>query len=721
MRQVRALAALVLVVGASTCGVDYKKGNIPAVVHQDYDVDLQSRNSREAQVLQSARQPIRIATVKFPTQCSPLGCFCTRAGENINSFHNDATIVCTAQDILTTQKRQYLENVIDSAVTWLQRAFKLDRSTTPIRVLTPNNICGLNSRGASVTVDQRNVGFTNADFAIYVTAVPATGLTQAWAVDCQHDQSGRPTVALINFSPSAFDSTSTSPTTYENSVSTAIHELMHALGFGSEFYEKPGWFPTNSGRATSTKTGVDGKPVTIITTPKVLEKAKAHFGCTRLTGVELENQGGSGTAGSHWEKRILGAESMTGIQTSEKSVISELTLAYFEDTGVYDVDYVMAQHLEWGKNRGCEFTDQKCNSAANKNRAEYCFPGNTNTAQLLDACTISRLGYGRCNIQEHTTNLPTEFQYFTNQPRVGGGAFLTDYCPYYVPSTQCTDPHTASGNCDSFNEAVCRINSATCSYDSNAGKCLAIRTTILGQVFGDGSRCFTADMKRNGWNINTNGHARCFSVRCADNLSSYNIITHNGYMLYCDNTLVTALAPTNITSEYTAVDVLCAPVESICGPRQWKMTSVAASQIIRPTTATPQPPTGQPASGGTGPGFTGVVKDSSDDDSVKIAIIIVAACCGVACLVGIYLIWKHNKRAQERKSSFASSDVFISKNPYAPTFNSPINEKPPIYEPKKPKASPTNYMVQPPNGFYVSPKSIPKPPTRTGQPPRPMR
>ena len=35
-------------------------------------------------------------------------------------------------------------------------------------------------------------------------------------------------------------------------------------------------------------------------------EARDHFNCSSLTGVELENQGGSGTVLSHWEKRILG-------------------------------------------------------------------------------------------------------------------------------------------------------------------------------------------------------------------------------------------------------------------------------------------------------------------------------------------------------------------------------------------------------------------------------
>ena len=34
--------------------------------------------------------------------------------------------------------------------------------------------------------------------------------------------------------------------------------------------------------------------------------AQIYFNCSSLIGVELENQGTSGTAGSHWEKRILG-------------------------------------------------------------------------------------------------------------------------------------------------------------------------------------------------------------------------------------------------------------------------------------------------------------------------------------------------------------------------------------------------------------------------------
>ena len=36
------------------------------------------------------------------------------------------------------------------------------------------------------------------------------------------------------------------------------------------------------------------------------EEGRRHYNCSVLEGVEVENQGGSGTATSHWERRVLG-------------------------------------------------------------------------------------------------------------------------------------------------------------------------------------------------------------------------------------------------------------------------------------------------------------------------------------------------------------------------------------------------------------------------------
>ena len=43
----------------------------------------------------------------------------------------------------------------------------------------------------------------------------------------------------------------------------------------------------------------------MMVTPRVVAEVRRHFNCNQLEGAELEDQGGEGTALTHWEKRIL--------------------------------------------------------------------------------------------------------------------------------------------------------------------------------------------------------------------------------------------------------------------------------------------------------------------------------------------------------------------------------------------------------------------------------
>ena len=76
-----------------------------------------------------------------------------------------------------------------------------------------------------------------------------------------------------------------------------------------------------------------------VTSPAVLAKGRAYFGCDTLNGVELENQptaGGCSLIGSHWEQRILASDLMASTSDgSGTAVISPVTLAIFEDSGWY--------------------------------------------------------------------------------------------------------------------------------------------------------------------------------------------------------------------------------------------------------------------------------------------------------------------------------------------------------------------------------------------------
>ena len=48
-----------------------------------------------------------------------------------------------------------------------------------------------------------------------------------------------------------------------------------------------------------------GRNVTAIVTPQVQAVVREHFACDDLVGAELEDDGGVGTMGSHWEQRLF--------------------------------------------------------------------------------------------------------------------------------------------------------------------------------------------------------------------------------------------------------------------------------------------------------------------------------------------------------------------------------------------------------------------------------
>lgn len=69
------------------------------------------------------------------------------------------------------------------------------------------------------------------------------------------------------------------------------------------------WSDSTIRKVTREKWAVRGDYITrvvdMMVTPKVVEEVRKHFNCSILEGAELEDQGGEGTALTHWEKRIL--------------------------------------------------------------------------------------------------------------------------------------------------------------------------------------------------------------------------------------------------------------------------------------------------------------------------------------------------------------------------------------------------------------------------------
>ncbi len=331
-------------------------------------------------------------------------------------------------------------------------------------------------------------GRANTDMIIYVQSVqtstcPASGSTSgtiAYASSCQYDTYGRPTVGYINFCPGMM---STDSSKFQEQLATAVHEITHSLGFSSSLF--PTYRDVTTGKVRSgvtTTANVRGKTVTQVSTPSVTDVVKQHFGCSSLTGAELEDQGGSGTAGSHWEKLLFGPEYMTGVTTGAASVYSALTFALLQDSGWYQVSS-QYDPLVYGRNKGCNFVNNKCVSAGvSSDASTFC------TSASTIGCTVSRDGWGPCSMATYSANLPSQFQYFSNLAQ-GGSLQVNDYCP----------------TISSYSNKIC----------SNSANMLTANANSLGEsyaVSGKPSKCFASSLTATGFS--SKGSAGCYQYNC---------------------------------------------------------------------------------------------------------------------------------------------------------------------------------------------------------------
>ncbi|XP_077305874.1 leishmanolysin-like peptidase [Lithobates pipiens] len=318
-----------------------------------------------------------------------------------------------------------------------------------------------------------NGGIRNTDFVLYVSAIITERCSQenivAYAAYCQLEaEMDRPIAGYANLCPNMI---STQPQEFAGMLSTVKHEIIHALGFSAglfALYRDDNGDPLTpryinglplfndslgvyqwSDRVVRTVTrnwDVSGSKtlqhkVFLLVTPRVTDEVRRHFNCPILEGMELENQGGMGTELNHWEKRLLENEAMTGSHTQNR-VFSRITLALMEDTGWYRANYSMAQRLDWGRGKGCDFVMKSCKfwidqqSQRNRSVSPFCHTIRSNPLKL--ACRQDQRAVAICNLQRFPQRLPQEYQYFDDIPGVpprdlphyGGAVEIADFCPF---------------------------------------------------------------------------------------------------------------------------------------------------------------------------------------------------------------------------------------------------------------------------------------------------
>ncbi|KAL7607136.1 uncharacterized protein LOC111920667 [Lactuca sativa] len=396
--------------------------------------------------------------------------------------HNDPPILgdcwynCTLDDITGEDKRQRLQKALGKTAEWFERALGVERVRGNLR-LSGYSACGQDG-GVQLPREYVEKGVANADLVLLVTTRPTTGNTLAWAVACERDQWGRAIAGHVNVAPRHLTAEA------ETLLSaTLIHEVIHVLGFDPHAFTH--FRDERKRRRTQvTKQMVDeklGRMVTRVVLPRVVMHSRYHYGAfsENFTGLELEDGGGRGTSGSHWEKRLLMNEIMTG-SVDTRSVVSKMTLALLEDSGWYEANYSMAEVLDWGSNQGTEFVTSPCNIWKG---AYHC-----NTTQF-SGCTYNREAEGYCPILNYSGDLPPWARYFP-QPNKGGQSSLADYCTYFV----------------AYSDGSC--------IDTNSAR---MPDRMLGEVRGSNSRCMASSLVRNGFVRGSMAQGNgCYQHRCVN-------------------------------------------------------------------------------------------------------------------------------------------------------------------------------------------------------------
>ena len=292
-----------------------------------------------------------------------------------------------------------------------------------------------------------------------------------------------------------------------------LHEITHILVFHPYFF-------------TELKLNQTEGSNSYIISPKAVAKAREHFDCSSITRIPLENQGGTGSVGSHWESRYMLGDYMISTDYPDQA-ISDITLGLFEDSGFYKVNYYSGGLFKFGKGKGCEFFNKDCIENEKATFEEFCDTANA------AMCSSSRTLKSSCYLTTYTSSIPTAYQYFSD-PRKGGFP-AADYCPV---------PYQAHSSSTYFSNH-CQIGSSSLSSEYN-------------EKIGFDSFCFMSSILPSSSTTSTSQIPICYEVRCDADKNQFTV-TIGSSEIACPTDGGTVSAPSGFTGS-----IVCPKYSDIC-------------------------------------------------------------------------------------------------------------------------------------------------------------
>ena len=467
-------------------------------------------NEKEKPILLKGYKPINKTNNLYKRRLDPDG---------FKDFKIYLDVVNVESDISLNGLDKYHDLFINSmkkAVETIQSLLKVRPHTVEYSFTDPQilalNIKNWNKNivGTSATLSGKTMTNLDIDLIIYGTIETLGGSTLASASAKYSDpDTGQPIIGLVKINKEVDYSKEKSQEYFQAIV---LHEFTHILGFSiqsfNDFYHN-----------VETRLDDFGIMRTYITSSRVVEVAKKYFNCPQLTGVELEESGGEGTAGSHWEARILLGDYMNGYAYTEEMVVSEFTLALLEDTGYYKANYYTGGLMRFGKNKGCEFVKGKCIDKDTKKLSNPLFYNEfydaINLAGLINpSCSPGRQSRTYSAIWSYS-DIPEEYQYFGNAE--AGGYAPADYCPVPTKHSDEEEKVNFAGQCSikGSGEYGSKIKYSS-EYISPLSKNML---AVTGEILSDHSFCFLSSLTKNTLHISNVYssviRAVCYEIFCS--------------------------------------------------------------------------------------------------------------------------------------------------------------------------------------------------------------
>lgn len=275
-------------------------------------------------------------------------------------------------------------------------------------------------------------------------------------------------------------------------INSFIHQLMHIMVFHPNLIKI---FPNYVKSPYIFSTDVSASTSYFIVTPKVIEFAKRYYNCNYIDKMKLDFSTHSLPSNEgnlllyHWDQRYMLGDIMT-LENYEEQTISEITLALFEDSNWYKVNYYTGGLFRYGKGETCIFVKYKC---VNDYFIYSAFCPEDKEGE--ERCTAGRLQKGVCKFYSYSSPLTGYFQYYPNNATKGGKP-SNYYCPVAEKQTS-NDEHV-------FNFAP--------------GSCVnGLLESGLAEKASSNSFCVVSSVVPFGGNIYSNvARAACYPMFCTD-------------------------------------------------------------------------------------------------------------------------------------------------------------------------------------------------------------